>query len=310
MFNVTDLLIVLILAGCLWTGYRRGFILAAVWLMAWAGALVLAFLLYPPFGHWALQRFPKLGPWADPLAFMVLLIFSQLLLDLVAGRLLSVIPEKVHHSVLNKVLGLVPGLINGLLWAALLAVMLVFLSLPPAQGRFTRRLLPGVEWLNARVTPVFATLLKRNDTPTVGEERTMKLPFRMSDARPRPDLENEMLRLVNQERSKRGLRVLRADPQMTGVARRHSQDMLARGYFSHFTPEGADPFDRMKRAHVYFLTAGENIAITQTLTMAHVGLMKSPGHRANILNPAFGRVGIGILDAGIYGLMITQSFRN
>lgn len=38
--------------------------------------------------------------------------------------------------------------------------------------------------------------------------------------------------------------------------------------------------------------------------------MESPGHRANILNPEFGRLGIGILDGGIYGLMITQNFRN
>jgi uncharacterized protein YkwD len=38
--------------------------------------------------------------------------------------------------------------------------------------------------------------------------------------------------------------------------------------------------------------------------------MNSPGHRANILRPQYGRLGIGILDGGIRGLMITQSFRN
>lgn len=51
-------------------------------------------------------------------------------------------------------------------------------------------------------------------------------------------------------------------------------------------------------------------ALAPTLSQAHTGLMNSPGHRANILNNGFGRVGIGILDAGIYGLMITQNFRN
>ncbi len=39
-------------------------------------------------------------------------------------------------------------------------------------------------------------------------------------------------------------------------------------------------------------------------------LMNSPGHRANILYPEFGRVGIGIMDGGIRGLMVTQNFRN
>jgi uncharacterized protein YkwD len=66
----------------------------------------------------------------------------------------------------------------------------------------------------------------------------------------------------------------------------------------------------MKKGKIIFLTAGENIALAQTLAVAHTGLMNSPGHRANILNPAYGRLGIGILDGGIYGLMITQNFRN
>ncbi len=38
--------------------------------------------------------------------------------------------------------------------------------------------------------------------------------------------------------------------------------------------------------------------------------MNSPGHRANILHKDFGRVGIGIMDGGIRGLMVTQNFRD
>ncbi|WP_432711580.1 CAP domain-containing protein, partial [Pedobacter sp.] len=87
-------------------------------------------------------------------------------------------------------------------------------------------------------------------------------------------------------------------------------DMFDRGYFSHYTPEGEDPFARIRKYRVSFMSAGENLALAQTLPLAHVGLMNSPGHRANILNPSFGRLGIGILDGGIYGLMITQNFRN
>jgi uncharacterized protein YkwD len=119
-----------------------------------------------------------------------------------------------------------------------------------------------------------------------------------------------MLALVNMERKKHGLKSLTGDPEMTTVARKHSKDMFGRGYFSHTSPEGFTPFDRMARDGVTFLTAGENLALAQTLTIAHNGLMKSPGHRANILNPAFGRLGIGILDGGIYGFMVTQNFRN
>jgi uncharacterized protein YkwD len=86
--------------------------------------------------------------------------------------------------------------------------------------------------------------------------------------------------------------------------------MFTRGYFSHNTPENKTPFDRMRESEVRFRTAGENLALAPTLSIAHTGLMNSPGHRANILQSNFGRLGIGVLDGGKRGLMITQNFRN
>ena len=86
--------------------------------------------------------------------------------------------------------------------------------------------------------------------------------------------------------------------------------MFQQGYFSHVSPGGKGPFDRMRNDGVQFTNAGENIALAPTLDIAHSGLMHSPGHRANILRPEFGRLGIGIVDGGKYGLMISQEFRN
>jgi uncharacterized protein YkwD len=86
--------------------------------------------------------------------------------------------------------------------------------------------------------------------------------------------------------------------------------MFARGYFAHVSPEGLSPFVRLTRAGVKYLTAGENLALAPTLRIAHTGLMNSPGHRANILQPSFGRLGIGITDGGRRGLMVSQEFRN
>jgi uncharacterized protein YkwD len=119
-----------------------------------------------------------------------------------------------------------------------------------------------------------------------------------------------MLEMVNAERAKKRLKPLAADPQLAEVARAHSRDMFARGYFSHVTPEGKDPFDRMRADDVRFLAAGENLALAPTLPGAYQLLMNSPGHRANMLRPQFGRLGIGVLDGGARGLMITQDFRN
>jgi uncharacterized protein YkwD len=138
----------------------------------------------------------------------------------------------------------------------------------------------------------------------------VNLPYKVVNPRPRPDLEAQMLELVNRERLAARLRPLAPDPELTEVARKHSADMFARGYFAHDTPEGLDPFARMRAAGVRYLTAGENLALAPSLQVAHHGLMNSPGHRANILHPQFGRLGIGIMDGGIRGLMISQEFRD
>ena len=119
-----------------------------------------------------------------------------------------------------------------------------------------------------------------------------------------------MLALLNDERTRAGLRPLKHDPELTPVARAHSRDMFARGYFSHVSPEGRGLAERMRQGRVTYLNAGENLALARTLGGAHQGLMDSPGHRANILRPQFARVGIGVLDGGVHGLMVTQVFRN
>jgi uncharacterized protein YkwD len=158
-------------------------------------------------------------------------------------------------------------------------------------------------------SPAIETTLTRL---TVQPESTtsIALPFRVVDARERPDLEARMLDLVNDERRREGLHALTADPEATVVARDHARDMLARGYFSHVTPDGLDPGDRARRGRLAFRITGENLALARNLPMAHQGLMDSPGHRANILRPAYGRVGIGIVDAGRHGIVATQVFRN
>jgi uncharacterized protein YkwD len=97
---------------------------------------------------------------------------------------------------------------------------------------------------------------------------------------------------------------------LTEVARAHSADMLARGYFSHHSPEGKSAFDRLRAAKISFRLAGENLAFAPTVKLAHQGLMNSPGHRANILRPQYAKIGIGIMDAGARGIMVTQQFSN
>jgi uncharacterized YkwD family protein len=117
-----------------------------------------------------------------------------------------------------------------------------------------------------------------------------------------------MVNLVNQERMGQGIQPLAVNSQLTTLARQKSQDMVAKNYFSHTSPTYGSPFDMMKNAGVTYSTAGENLAGAQTTESAHQNLMNSPGHRANILNPKFTEIGIGIASGSIYGNIFTQMF--
>lgn len=104
-----------------------------------------------------------------------------------------------------------------------------------------------------------------------------------------------MIALVNEEREKAGLKRLSYDSDLRAAALKHSQDMLEHGYFDHTSPIYGTFQQRLEASGVKCSTAGENIAYYPSVAQAHVGLMNSPGHRANILNPAFTRIGIGIV---------------
>lgn len=75
-------------------------------------------------------------------------------------------------------------------------------------------------------------------------------------------------------------------------------------------PEGFSPFDRMDETGMIYNFAGENLALSPNTDIAMQGLMSSPGHKANILSINFGRIGVGIMDGGIYGEMFCQEFTN
>lgn len=113
--------------------------------------------------------------------------------------------------------------------------------------------------------------------------------------------EKEVVRLVNQERSKHGLSPLTSDWQLSRVARYKSQDMRDNGYFSHTSPTYGSPFEMMKSFGISYRTAGENIARGQRTPQEVVNAwMSSSGHRANILNKSFTRIGVGYVQEGNY----------
>lgn len=122
-------------------------------------------------------------------------------------------------------------------------------------------------------------------------------------------LEYQLLDLVNKERKRAGLSLYVMDHTLQNIARAHSADMEKRNFFDHKNPDGENPFDRMTKAGVEYMKAAENVAYNASVLEIHRSLMNSPGHRKNIMNPALGKIGIGIVPSK-YGLMATQVFKN
>ena len=119
--------------------------------------------------------------------------------------------------------------------------------------------------------------------------------------------EQEILRLLNQERTQRGLRPLQMEPQLVTVARRHSQLMAVQGALSHQFRGEPDLNARLAPTTMHFNASGENVAVNTSAAGAHKGLMASPPHRQNILNPSYNTIGIGVLRAG-QQIWVTQDF--
>jgi len=318
--NVIDLLLVLLVLLSTLSGFRRGLILGVLDLASWVLSLLAGLRFYQPVAYWLgvyVRSLPQI--WNRPIAFILIAIIVSLAVHLVGNVILRRLPKDIHQRRVNRLFGIIPGFANGLITAAIVSALL--LAIPLNEGLRERarasttvnRLAVYTERLEALLHPVFGEAIAETlNLLTVRPESNerVSLPYTVATPRPRPELEARMLELVNGERIAAGLRPLAADPELLQVARQHSTDMFARGYFAHVTPEGHDPFERMREANIRFLTAGENLALAPTLQIAHTGLMNSPGHRANILQQDFGRVGIGIMDGGIHGLMVTQDFRN
>ncbi len=315
-----DILLVLIVLASVAAGWRRGFILSFLDLVRWLGSWLAALMIYKPVAAWLSPLFGLDDTWSAPVAFVMILVAAGIAIQMLGRQLLTRIPKEAHERRANRAIGTLPGFINGIVFATLVSALLFAMpfsdsvSQTAQQSPAASRLVVYADELEHHLAPVFGAALRQtlNRLTTVepGSTETIELPFRVDNSQPAPDLEEEMLNLVNQEREAAGLLPLKADPELTEVARAHSADMFSRGYFSHFTPEGNDPFDRMRAADVRFRVAGENLAIAPTLQIAHTGLMNSPGHRANILTARFGRVGIGIMTGGRRGLMVSQEFRD
>lgn len=297
-------------------GYRSGFVRVMILLIQVMAPAVTALLLFKVLGRWIGDNTELAASLVLPVTFFSIFVVVFLLLAFLFYHLFK--NDWNKEKLINKIAGAATGICMVCVALLSLGHFTNVVAIPqPVEAIISKSNINY--WLDAAnnyidhettlvdETPAIQVMYAGNDT--VSHDAVI-LPFVTSDIHFKNDLETQMLNLVNAERKKNGLKILQYDEALTIAARQHSADMFRRGYFSHNNPEGLDPFQRLHKAHIRYRYAGENLALAPTLLKAHEELMKSPGHRANILNPAYGRIGIGIAAGGTHGLMVTQEFRD
>ena len=116
---------------------------------------------------------------------------------------------------------------------------------------------------------------------------------------------------INQVRQENKLKPLQNNEKLAQVARNYSRQMAEQNFFSHTGPNGSTLEKRVRAGGIYYWVVGENLFksknISQPVSPAIDGWMKSPGHRDNILRPFFSETGVGVWKVG-NSYYITQLF--
>lgn len=324
--NLLDIIIVAVVFYYAIEGYYLGFLLAMADLLSFILSFFLALKFYTIVANLLMSYFSIHIGFAHALGFFLTAFITEIIINILLRYILNFFPTFHPHrkifrffTSLDHYMGIVPGIISAFIVLAFLLTVIVSLPSSP----FVKRLVTGskigsilianTSMFERRLDDVFGGAL--NETLTYltvkpQSDELVNLRFKVSDGTVDSEDEVQMLKMVNQERESNGLQPLVMDSKLRKLARSHSDDMLKRGYFSHYTPEGLSPFDRMNAADIEYTYAGENLALAPSTELAMQGLMDSPGHRKNILSPDFNKVGIGAVDGGIYGIMFSQEFSN
>jgi uncharacterized protein YkwD len=322
--NMLDVVIVAIIVFYAYEGYTLGFVTAALDLCSFILSFIIALKAYAIVAKLMVDYFSIPIGFANALSFFLVALLSEIILNILFRRLVRYLPDVDAGSRIgkfikqfNRYLGLIPGMISAfIILSFLLSIIISFPSSPVLKKLITDSKVGSVLVANTAqfektLNSVFGGALNETlNFLTVKPEssESVELHFTVANGTVDEAAEQLMFRMLNSERVKAGLDPLEFDIPLRNLARDYSADMFKRGYFSHYNQEGQSPFDRMDAYGIEYLSAGENLALAPSTELAMQGLMNSPGHRANILSPNFGRVGIGVIDGGIYGKMFTQEF--
>jgi len=315
--NYIDLIIVFVLLYYVTEAFRHGFWIILADFISFLGSLILSLRFYKYISLFLKENFSLNLSVSNAIGYLTAAIIFDSLLAYFTGYLIHKLPPNVKKHKLNKLLGIIPGIGEGLIIIAFLLTLTMVLPIKPQiksdinDSKIGGFILDKTVIFEKTINEVFGGVINDSLTYlTVKPESKDSVALEIDKYQLSVDenAERNLFDLVNSERRKLAISELTWDPSIVPVARAHAKDMWERKYFSHYSPEGKDVGDRLNNAKINYTFAGENLALAPTTKTAHTGLMNSKGHRENILEPKFKKIGIGVIDNGVYGKMFVQVF--
>jgi uncharacterized protein YkwD len=298
-------------------GFRRGFLLVFIEVIGFSLSLLIALVGYPWVAKVLLSLFSIPHSFANAIAFFLLWIAVGLTYPILAREGYHRIPDHVVNNPMNRYLGFIPALADAFVLAAVILPLLIALPLsaPIKSGILKSSLGAPIanfsERLDAQIESIFSPVVRDSlafMTIHPKSNESVNLKFSTKDHTVDEESETAMFADVNRERLARGEPILVQDAKLRDLARRYGEAMIEGGFFSHVGKDGSSPASRATAAYIVYSVIGENLAFAPDESYAHNGLMNSEGHRANILSKDYHKLGVGVIDAGMYGKVFVQEF--
>lgn len=315
--NWVDLVILIIIFYFIIEGFRLGFFVSLADFASFFISLLVALSGFSYLSDFLRLNFAIAGPIANMVSFLIISVLSSSVLNYLFFHLVSSIPKEYRHSRLEDVLSIFPSIGEALIICAFILAIVVNLPINPyykdiaAQSRIGGILLEKTSSFNNKINTIFGKAVEETLTRLVIRQESkevVSLSVASRNLTEDPDSARAMFELLNKARSSHGAKTLVWDDKLALVATGYAFDMWNRSFFGHYSPEGESVANRLDKAQIVYRFAGENLAMAPTVTIAQTGLMNSEGHRENILDENFKKVGIGVVDNKVYGKIFVQVF--
>jgi uncharacterized protein YkwD len=322
--NWVDIFVLVILFLYCIEGFALGVLVAAIDFLSFALSFLIGITFYSRVAALLVKFLPISHGFANAIGFFAVAVLVEIIANLILKILIAnvslfrfLIPSVGPVKIASKLLGIIPGLCSGLLLSAFILSLIIalpfslFLKQSILNARIGSALVANTQGFNKDWNSIFGGAV--NDTLSFltvepQSNETINLNFKTNTISVDKSAEQQMFEMVNNERTSRRIAALSFSDALTTVGTAHCDDMFENGYFSHNSLSGLSPFDRMAQANIAFNFAGENLALAPSVDLAMRGLMQSSGHKANILSTDFHKIGIGVVNGGIYGEMFCQEF--